>query len=293
MNRDQAASLRSTVDEFHGSWSRPSGVHYCRGIVVTGGKGGVGKTNIAVNLSLAMQNAGAKVLLLDADLGLANVDVLLGINPKLTLQHVLRREVSLEQILIEGPLGLSILPGGTGLPELANLNTIDIVRLLGSLRSLERQHDVLVIDTAAGIGNSVIRFACAAEEALVVCTPEPPAMLDAYGLIKALHSANFAGNLNLLINMVKNTGEIKETHSAIDAVTQRYLGLTIASVGGIPRDEAIPACIKKKVPFYLAMGSSVAAGQLNEIATYLLRGIQLGKPQGSDGFFARYVESMR
>ncbi len=293
MNRDQAASLRSTADEFHGSWSRPEGIHYCRVIAVTGGKGGVGKTNIAVNLSLAMQNAGARVLLFDADLGLANVDVLLGLSPKLTLQHVLRREATPEEILIEGPLGLSILPGGTGLPELANLNTLDIVRLLGSLRALEQQHDVLVIDTAAGINNTVLRFTCAAEETLVVCTPEPPAMLDAYGLIKAMHTANYAGNFNLLINMVRNNEEIKETHRAIDAVTQRYLGLKIASLGGIPRDEDIPACIRKKVPFYLAKGSSVAAAQLNEIATFLLRGILLGKPQGTDGFFARYIESMR
>lgn len=268
-------------------------MHYCRVVAVTGGKGGVGKTNIAVNLSLAMQNAGAKVLLLDADLGLANVDVLLGINPKFTLQHVIRREASLEQILIKGPLGISILPGGTGLPELANLNTLEIVRLLGSLRALERHHDILVIDTAAGIHNAVLRFACAAEEVVVVCTPEPPAMLDAYGLIKAMHTANYRGNLNMLVNMARNSTEIKETHRALNAVTKRYLGINLISVGGLPRDEAIPACIKRQIPFYLLRGSSVAARQLNEIATYFLRGIKLGQPQGSDGFFSRFVESMR
>jgi len=294
MNRDQADSLRAAADDQLSRWKRPkSGVHHCRVIAVSGGKGGVGKTNIAVNLSLAMQEAGARVLLLDADLGLANVDVILGINPEFTLQHVIRREIELSQIVVQGPLGLNILPGGTGLPDLANLNTLEVVRLISSLRALEREHDVLVIDTAAGIGTQVTKFALAADDVIVVTTPEPPAMLDAYGLLKALNQHNAKNRLHLLINMVKRRGEDSETFRSLGTVAEHYLGLRLHSLGGLPRDDSIVQCVKKQVPFYLANGRSATAARLREIAGFFLAGMSVGDVVTKESFFARLLESMR
>jgi flagellar biosynthesis protein FlhG len=291
---DQAAGLRDEAGRRLGGVEYTvNGQHYCRVIAVTGGKGGVGKTNVAVNLSLALQEAGARVLLLDADLGLANVDLLLGLDPQHTLQHVVHREAQLEDILLEGPLGLHILPGGTGLPELANLNTLDIVRLLGSLRSLERQHDLLVIDTAAGISQQVTRFAQAADDVVIVCTPEPPSMLDAYGLIKALRGHQHVGQLHLLVNMVSRRGETEQTHKSLATVTQHYLGLDLQLLGELPRDDGIVECVKRQQPFFIARPRSAPSRLLRLMALAFLDGLDLKPQRGEHSFFSRLLNSFR
>jgi len=291
---DQADSLRVLAGQQLASWQRPPGsAHYCRVITVTSGKGGVGKSNVAVNLALALSDLGARVLLLDADLGLANVDVLLGINPEYTLKHVIRREVELPQIVMEGPLGLHVLPGGTGLPELADLGTLEIVRLLGALRRLEREHDVLIIDTAAGIGSLVTRFAMAADEVLIVCTPEPPAMLDAYGVIKALKTLKAQARLHLLVNMVRRDAEAFEAHRSLSLVARRYLEMELALAGSLPRDESVLRSVRAQQPFYLQDQRSAAAQELKQIATHFLLDLGLTPPPSKDGFFARLLNSMR
>ncbi len=291
---DQAAGLRHEAGARLGNFVYTvNGQHYCRVIAVTGGKGGVGKTNIAVNLSLALQEAGARVLLLDADLGLANADLLLGLDPKFTLQHVIHREAQLDDILLTGPLGLHILPGGTGLPELANLNTLDIVRLLGSLRSLERQHDLLVIDTAAGISQQVTRFAQAADDVVVVCTPEPPSMLDAYGLIKALRGSSQIGALHLLVNMTTRRGEMETTHKSLATVAQHYLGLELQLLGELPRDETVVDCVKRQQPFLTARPRSAPARLLRQMAQVFTAGLELNPQRGDQSFFARLLNNFR
>lgn len=292
MTPDQADSLRSVasqrqLQDFRG------GTHYCRVIAVTGGKGGVGKTNVAVNLSLALCEAGARVLLLDADLGLANVDVMLGISPKLTLSNVIRREAELSQIVVEGPLGLKVLPGGTGLPELANLSTLEIVHLLGEMRSLEREHDLLVIDTAAGIGNTVIRFAQVADDVVIVTNSEPTSMLDAYGVMKALHTSRLRGRLHLLVNMVRQHGEDRDTFNTLAAVAKSYMGLELDLIGALPQDDAIAKCIRQQKPYFLKRPQSPAAEQMRLIAARFLSGTLLMAPRQQDSFFARLLATMR
>jgi flagellar biosynthesis protein FlhG len=290
---DQADSLRQVAVSQQPAWRRASGAHQCRVIAITGGKGGVGKTNIAVNLSLAFCEAGARVLLLDADLGLANVDVLLGLNPQYTLQHLVFRKAELEQVLIEGPLGLKVLPGGTGLPEMANLNTLEIVRLLSTLRALERQHDVLVIDTAAGISSAVLRFLIVADDVVLVSMPEPPALLDAYGVLKALNSNNARGNLYLLMNMVRRVEDGAEAYHILHSVASRYLGAPLHFLGSLPLDPAVVQCVKQQRPFFTHAPHAPISAALRELAAQFLFGIGQAPVRHQESFFARFIGSMR
>jgi len=290
---DQADSLRRVASQHLAGRSLPGGRHHCRVLAVTGGKGGVGKTNVAVNLSLALCEGGARVLLLDGDMGLANVDLLLGLSPRYTLQHVFDRQCELEDIVIEGPLGLNVLPGGMGLPELANLNTLDIVRLLGLLRGLERDHDILVIDTAAGIGQIVTRLALAADDVIIVSTPEPTAMVDAYGLMKALKQAEQACRLHLIVNMVRQKGEDAQFYKSLSAVATSYLEQELNWLGSIPRDESIVAGVKKHEPFFIGRPQSAASRELRRIAGLFLAELKINRPQRAEGFFARLINSMR
>ncbi len=291
---DQADSLRLAAGrQLDSRTGQPDSAQQCRVLAVTGGKGGVGKSNVAVNLSLALCEGGARVLLMDGDLGLANVDLLLGLNPKYTLQHVFDRQVQLPDIIMEGPLGLRILPGGIGLPELANLHTLDIVRLLGLLRLLESEHDLLVIDTAAGIGQLVTRFALAADDVIIVTMPEPTAMVDSYGMIKALKKGQLRGRLHLLVNMVGRPGEDIQFHRSLAAVAKNYLGLELQLLGSLPRDEEIVRCIKQHSPFFVTFPDSPASQEMRRIAGVFLRSLGLVPKRRDQGFFARLVNSVK
>jgi flagellar biosynthesis protein FlhG len=283
---DQAANLRRAARRQLETPARAGGG--CRVLAVSGGKGGVGKTNIAVNLSLALCEQGARVLLLDADLGLANVDLLLGLAPQRTLQHVLRGEAELEEIVLHGPLGLHVLPGSIGLPEMANLAPLDIVRLLGALRRLEERHDWLVIDTAAGIGQSVIRFAQAADEILIVTTPEPTAILDAFGLIKSLHGPRRDNQLSLLVNMLRQRSELLETHRSLATVAARYCGVPLRLLGGLPLDDAVSQCVKLHRPFLIEQPAAPAAAAVRAVAAALLAQPNLPSPPQA-GYFSRML----
>lgn len=290
---DQADSLRQVAGQHLAGSAMAGRRHHCRVLAVTGGKGGVGKTNVAVNLSLALCQGGARVLLLDGDMGLANVDLMLGISPKYTLQHVFDRKVQLNDIVVEGPCGLKVLPGGMGLPELANLNTLDIVRLLGLLRGLERAQDILVIDTAAGIGQVVTRFALAADDVIFVSTPEPTAMVDAYGMMKALKQGDVQGNLHLIVNMVRKRGEDAQFYRSLAAVARSYLDLELSWLGSLPRDESIVNCVKTHQPFLISQPNSVASRELKRVAGQFLAEMNIHQPQQTEGFFARLLNSMR
>jgi flagellar biosynthesis protein FlhG len=291
--QDQADSLRQAADKQLQGWQRSGRGNNCRVIAITGGKGGVGKTNVAVNLSLALCEAGARVLLLDADLGLANVDVLLGISPQYTLQHLVYHNAEIEQVLLQGPLGLNVLPGGSGIPDLANLNTLEIVRLLSTLRGLERQHDVLVIDTAAGISNTVLRFLLVADDVVLVSTPEPPALLDAYGVLKALHAKAVHGNIYLLMNMARKATDGSEAYQILSSLASRYLELRLHYLGNLPLDPAVIQAVKQQRPFYISAPQAPVSGAMRELAAQFLAGIARTPDRQQESFFSRLMGSMR
>lgn len=232
---DQAAGLRRLANP------RPVKV-----IAVTSGKGGVGKTNVSVNLSLALSEIGKDVLLLDADLGLANVDVLLGLRPKHTLSDVIEGSRTLEEIILRGPGALKIIPASSGVQGMTELNAMEHAGLIRAFSELNHSIDVLVIDTAAGISDSVITFVRAAQEVIVVVCDEPTSITDAYAMIKVLNKDYGICRFRVVSNMVQGIQEGRELFNKIMAVTDKYLDVQLDFVGIVPYDEYLKKAVQKQ-----------------------------------------------
>lgn len=229
---DQASGLRRIIQP------RPVQV-----IAVTSGKGGVGKTNVSVNLSIALANKGKDVLLMDADLGLGNVDVLLGMHPKRNLSHVIDGTHSLEDILVTGPRGIRLLPAASGIHGMSNLSTVQHAGIIRAFSDLGLLVDALVVDTAAGLSDSVINFSKASQEIVVVVCDEPASITDAYALIKLLHRNHGRHRFRILANMVRSANEGRDLFLKLMRVSGRFLDVSLDYMGAIPFDE----CVRKAV----------------------------------------------
>ncbi len=237
-----------------------------RVVAVASGKGGVGKTNIAVNLALSLCKLGQRVVLFDADLGLANADVLLGLNPRHNLTHFFHGGKSLIEIMSEGPLGLRVIASGNGLAQLADLGEPERDRLLSHFALLEDNADWLVVDTGAGISRNVIAFAQAADEVIVITTPEPTARLDAYGLIKTLAASRYEGRIRLLVNMAEDDQEGVDTAKLMETLCGRFLNMQVDSMGVMRRDRQVNRAVSSQTPFSIAFPDSQASQLLLAIA---------------------------
>ncbi len=257
-------------------------------IAITGGKGGVGKTNVACNLGIAFAQMKKRVLLLDADLSLANADILLGLTPRSNLSHVISGSKKLEDIILDGPEGLKIVPGGSGLEELCNLTQVEIERIFESFALYTPAPDVLLIDTAAGIHPNVIQFLLAANQTIVVTTPEPPAYTDAYALIKTLARHDPSKEIGMLVNMAKDWREANEVTKLLLQICSQMLHVSFNNIGFIPRDTHVIKAVQHQQPFLLQAPNSPAAKALRNIAGTVL---QVGSGQktnrGLRGFFRR------
>jgi flagellar biosynthesis protein FlhG len=221
-----------------------------RVITVTSGKGGVGKSNVVVNLGLALARMGRKILLIDADLGLANLDILLGLSPRFTIHDLLSLRRSLSEVLVEGPEGIKILPASSGIPELADLDKDQKMFLLNELDEYSEKIDVVLIDTGAGISRNVLFFNIAALERIVVVNNEPTSITDAYALIKILASKHGENHYKLLVNGLSKPQEGEMVYRTMLRVTERFLGkgIFLDYLGVIPYDEAIPRAVLKQQP---------------------------------------------
>lgn len=215
-------------------------------IAVTSGKGGVGKTNVSVNLSVALSEAGRNVMLMDADLGLANVDVMLGMNPRVNLSHVISGERSLEEIIIKGPADILVVPASSGVKRLSELNTVEHAGLIRAFSELNHNIDTLVVDTAAGINESVISFSRAAQEVVVVVCDEPASITDAYALIKVLNRDYGLQRFRVLANMANTAQEGLELFRKMRRVTDRYLDVTLEYIGSVPHDDYLKKAVRKQ-----------------------------------------------
>lgn len=252
---DQATGLRRMVN--------PDPV---RVIAVTGGKGGVGKTNVSVNLGVGLAELGRRVMLLDADLGLANIDVVLGLHAKQNLSHVISGECSLEEVLIKGPKGMRVVPGASGLQKMAELSPAEHAGLIHAFSEVANDVDVLLIDTAAGISNLVVSFSRAAQEQIVVVCDEPASITDAYAIIKLLNREHGVSHFRILSNMVKSVQEGRDLYNKICRVTDQYLDLRLSYMGSVPYDEQLRKAVKVQRPVVEAYPRSRVAQAFKNLA---------------------------
>lgn len=261
-----------------------------RVIAVTGGKGGVGKTNISLNLALVLAKLGIKVCLFDADLGLANINILLGLYPEYDLEDVILNNKSVNEILIRNYQGIDIIPGSSGVEKLANLGQDDIDRIVEAFSKLD-VYDYFILDTSAGISRSVISFCLAASDVALVITPEPTSLTDAYALLKVLCFNGFRGSPKVIVNQCKNTTVASTAYNKLKEVVQKYLTLDIVPLGIIIRDKKFPEAVQRQQPLVSLYPQSGAAKCLNVIASRLLANqSESFRQTGLATFWARFLE---
>lgn len=234
---------------------------------ITSGKGGVGKTNLAVNLACCLSRLGKRVVLLDADLGLANVDVLLGLTPQKNLFHLFHEGVSLKDILFPTPYGFSILPASSGMSEMATLSTGQKLELLEALDELEDDVDCLIVDTGAGINDNVLYFNLATQERLVILTPEPTSLTDAYALIKVLKLTHGVERFKVCLNMAVDDKSAKQMFLRLHQACDHFLsGISLDLVGVIPRDMGIRKAVVRQEPFCVIAPDSPGTKAVKKLA---------------------------
>ena len=263
--------------------------HSIRVIAVTGGKGGIGKTNISVNLSVAMAKLGKRVVLLDADLGLANVDIMLGLVAKENISHVVSGECDLSDVLMDGPGGIKVVPSASGVQDMVQLNSAQYAGLVHAFGSIADEIDVLIIDTAAGISDSVMHFVSAAQEVLLVVCNEPTSITDAYAVIKLLNQEYQIEKFHIVPNMVRDQQEGKELFNKLSKVTDRFLEVNLEHAHSIPYDDHVRKAIKKQKAVCEAYPKSSAASAFKALAERIN---SVSKPIVARGNLEFFVEHL-
>ena len=239
-------------------------------LTVTSGKGGVGKTTLAVNLGTYWASKGRRILVVDGDLGLANVDIMFGIKPAYTFKHVLSGEKTISDVIVRGPGGIHILPASSGISEMVNLDAAQQMMVIGQLETLEDQYNVILIDTAAGIGSSVLNFAASAQFVLVLVAPEPTSLADSYAIIKVLREKHNVSRFQLVVNMAKGESVALKVYQKLSAVADSFIDVVIDYLGFIPQDESIPRSISSQRPFIEMYPSAPGSVALRKLADAIL-----------------------
>ncbi|MCH8538474.1 MAG: MinD/ParA family protein [Alkalimonas sp.] len=258
-------------------------------IAVTGGKGGVGKTNVSINLAIAMAQLGKRVMVLDADLGLANCDVMLGLRVQKNLSHVLNGEAELDDILIEGPAGIKIIPATSGSQNMTELSPAEHAGLIRAFSEMKTQVDILLIDTAAGISDMVMSFSRASQDVLVVVCDEPSSITDAYALMKILSRDHDVQRFKIIANMVRSLREGQELFAKLTRVTDRFLDVNLELVSTVPYDENVRKAARKQKAFVEAFPKSGASMAVKNLA---MRVIKWPTPPGASGHLEFFLEQL-
>jgi len=275
---DQASRLRELVARAQST----------RTIAVASGKGGVGKSNLALNLAVLLSAVGSRVALVDADWGLANLDVLLDVDVRVSLADVVTGQRRLEEIIIDLPCGVQLVPGGSGLARMADLTEFQRAQLVHELSRLEDDNDVILIDAAAGIWPDVTHFVCSADEVLVVTAPEPTAITDAYALIKVLTQAKYAGQISLLVNLAADRHEARMAYQRVSNVARQFLGATVYDAGYVLTDPKVKEAVRRREPFVQAFPHCPASRCLAAVVNKLKAGSPLAGSR--TGFFRRVAD---
>ncbi|KAA9006625.1 MinD/ParA family protein [Paenibacillus spiritus] len=287
---DQAQSLRRLVADQR----REEGSEWgsARIITVCSGKGGVGKSNFSLNFALKLKSMGKRVLLFDADIGMANIDVLMGVSSKYNLYHLLNREAAIADIIQYGPDRLPFIAGGSGMQELFALSDEDLAYFTSQIASIADSMDYILFDTGAGLSKETLKFIVSADDCLVVTTPEPTAITDAYALMKVVHSSYPDISFQLIVNQASDEKEAFATSDKIRMAAQRFLELDLPFLGYISSDSHVVQAVKKQVPFSMAFPSSTAAKDVHRLTQkYLTAGPSMtaSRPQGIKGFIGKWL----
>ncbi|KGG80821.1 MinD/ParA family protein [Caloranaerobacter azorensis] len=290
--RDQAYRLRQMVSKYKNNRMKTENKpnSKTRVLAITSGKGGVGKTNFTINLAISLNKLGYKTVIFDADIGLANVDIALGIMPKHTIADVIKKEKDILEIITEGPCGLKIIAGGSALEELIDIKERELYELTSQLEKLSETADFILIDTGAGISKTVLSFIEAANEVILVTTPEPTSLTDAYALIKTLIISNYSYNkINLVVNKVDNYYEAKEVYEKLNRATKRFLNFELINLGYIQNSKLLVESVKLQKPITLLHPNSSFVKRINAIALKIVG----NEDNSSDNNFKNFIERFK
>ena len=257
---DQAAVLREKVLKKH-----QNSLRNCKTLAVLSGKGGVGKSNLSLNLSLALTKQKQRVLLFDMDIGMGNIDILIGQTASYTMVDLLKKKLSIQQIIKKGPQNLAYVAGGTGISSVFEWCPSDLAHLIKELNSLTNQYDYMIFDMGAGMSESVLRFLKAVDEMIVVTTPEPTAITDAYAAIKLAASYSVSAPIHLIINKTLSEKEGNQTYERFNRAVQQFLNVSISLLGIVPNDQAVQKAVNRQMPFLLQNPASKASISLIEM----------------------------
>lgn len=262
---DQAAVLREKVLKKH-----QNSLRNCKTIAVLSGKGGVGKSNLSLNLSLALTKQQQRVLLFDMDIGMGNIDILIGQTASYTMVDLLEKKLSIQQIIKKGPEDLAYVAGGTGISSVFEWSPSDLAHLIQELGSLTNQYDYMIFDMGAGMSESVLKFLKAVDEMIVVTTPKPTSITDAYAAIKLAASYSVSAPVRLIINKTLSDKEGNETYERFNRAVQQFLNISISLLGIVPNDQAIQKAVNRQMPFLLQNPASKASISLIEMVNMLI-----------------------
>jgi flagellar biosynthesis protein FlhG len=291
---DQAEHLRALFHQRQISGT-PRKRGLSRIIVVASGKGGVGKSNIVVNLAIVFGQLGRKIIILDTDVGMANVDILLNLKPGYTLVDVIKGKKELSEVILRGPFNVEIVPGGSGFSEMVNLDNHQREQLISRLSYLEEKGDILLIDCAAGLSRDILSFIAAADELVVVTTPEPTALTDVYSIIKIVNNCGLKSRVNLVVNMAYGIKEAENVYWRLDNVCRNYLDINLYFLGAIEYDLHVRKAVLDCSPYVLKYPYSRVAQCTRDIAQRLLagRGEFPPAPKKEEGFLKRLIRMWR
>lgn len=277
---DQADRLRQLVNNPQAKKIKP------KIMTITSGKGGVGKSNLVVNLAISLQKLGNKVLIFDADIGMGNDDILMGFTSKYNVFDIIYNDKSLDEVLIEGPCGVKLLPGGSGLNNVEELSDIQRERFLKKLDSVE-DYNYILMDTGAGINRSVLAFIACAEELLVVTTPEPTSLTDAYSLLKAVNHFRIKKDAKIIVNRVVDKEEGKVTFEKFNGAVKKFLNMNLEHLGSVSEDKKLLLAVRQQDPIVISYPNSYAAKDIDSIAKVIMGKNYEADGEGMVGLFKR------